>query len=232
MSDNIYTQGDYLESNPTWHEEDSPWKVKQIARMISKNNLQPGSVCEVGCGAGEILNLLYQDLPDNVSFVGYDISPQAYELSKPKAKDRLEFNLKDLTQEPDRRFDLLLVIDVFEHVEDYFGFLRGIRGKAEYKIFHIPLDICVQRVAMCKPILSRRKTVGHLHYFTKETALATLQDTGYEIVDYFYTAETLDFASTSFLYALGKWPLRLAFMLNQDLAVRFLGGYSLMVLAK
>lgn len=230
--EDIYTAGKYLANNPTWHEEDSPWKARHIVKMLSQNNLQPQSICEVGCGAGEILNQLYHMLPDNVSFSGFEISPQAYEISKQKAKERLNYYLKDLLKEPECRFDLLLAIDVFEHIEDYFGFLRKIQTRAEYKIFHIPLDISVQRVLLGKPILKRRRDVGHLHYFTQETALATLEDTGYEIVDHFYTASSLDLPASSLLYSLGKLPLRLAGMLNKDMAARILGGYSLMVLAR
>lgn len=171
-------------------------------------------------------------MPSKVSFSGFEISPQAYEIAKLKTKDRLKFYLRDLAKEPDNSFEVCLVIDVFEHVEDYFGFLRGIRTKAEFKVFHIPLDISVQRVLLSKPILKRRRDVGHIHYFTKETAIATLEDTGYEIIDYFFTASTLDLASNSLIYSLGKWPLRLARMINEEMAVRILGGHSLMVLTK
>ncbi len=229
---NIYTEGKYLDNNPTWHEEDSPWKAEHIAKLLSRKNILPDSICEVGCGSGEILNQLYALLPDNISYSGFEISPQAYEISKQKTKERLSFYLKDILKEPDCHFDVLLMIDVFEHIEEYFSFLRKIRVKAEYKIFHIPLDISVLRVLLCHPILRRRREVGHIHYFTKETALATLEDTGYEIIDYFYTAGSLDLPSKSIIYSLGKWPLRIASMLNKDLAVRILGGHSLMVLAK
>jgi len=87
----IYTKGEYLEKNPNWHEDDSPWKAQHILKMIKDNSLQPNSVCEVGCGAGEILNQLHSKLADDVSFAGYEISPQAFELSKLKAKERLNF---------------------------------------------------------------------------------------------------------------------------------------------
>lgn len=230
--ENIYTAGEYLKNNPTWHEEDSPWKAEQILKMLARNSIQPASVCEVGCGAGEILNQLYMAMPDNVSFTGYEISPQAHAIAGQKEKERLYFHLQDILEVSDVHFDLLLAIDIFEHIEDYYGFLRGIRDKATYKIFHIPLDISVQRVLLAKPILKRRREVGHIHYFTKETALATLVDTGYEIVDHFYTASTLDLPSSSMVYRLGKLPLRLAAWINQDLTVRVLGGHSLLVLTK
>jgi hypothetical protein len=56
MNEKIYTQGEYFEKNQTWHIEDSPWKTEQLMKIIKRNQLQPTSICEVGCGAGEILN--------------------------------------------------------------------------------------------------------------------------------------------------------------------------------
>jgi len=60
MTKEIYTEekGNYLENNPTWHIEDSPWKAKQIFKMLNKNSINPKSIAEIGCGAGEILNQL------------------------------------------------------------------------------------------------------------------------------------------------------------------------------
>ena len=232
MSEKIYTQGDYLKSNPTWHSEDSSWKANQIIKMIDNNHLQPLSVCEIGCGSGEILNQLYLKMPESLSFLGYEISPQAFQLCQTRTKDRLNFKLGDLIQEENDYFDLLLCIDVFEHVDDYFNFLRSLRKKAQYKIFHIPLDISVSSVLRSSPILRARQLVGHLHYFSKETAIATLQDTGYEICDYFYTAGSIELSVRHFRTLLGNLPRKLLYSFNQDLAVRLFGGYSLLVLAK
>jgi cyclopropane fatty-acyl-phospholipid synthase-like methyltransferase len=165
-------------------------------------------------------------------FVGYEISPQAFELCSKKSKENLTFRLEDLLKNDIAHFDIVMAIDVFEHVEDYFGFLRKLKEKAEYKIFHIPLDLSVQTVFRSSPIIKGRKSVGHIHYFTKETALETLKDTGYSIVDYFYTGGSLELPNRGWKANLLKVPRRLAFSLNQDLAVRLLGGYSLMVLAE
>jgi hypothetical protein len=232
MSEKMYTTSEYLEKNPTWHVKDSPWKTKQILNIIERNKLQPSSICEAGCGAGEILNQMYLQMPNKVSFVGYEISPQAFELCQQRKKDRLQFHLKNLFQDNKVFFDIVLAIDVIEHVEDYFGFLRSLREKGQYKIFHIPLDISVQTVLRSSPILKGRQSVGHIHYFTKETALATLADTGYEILDYFYTAGSIDLPAKSFKSLLARLPRKILYKLNKDTVVRVLGGYSLMVLTK
>ncbi len=71
----IYEDGTYLARNPTWHEQDSAWKASHIARLIQRNDLRPSTVCEVGCGAGEILNQLSVMLGQAMRFWGYEISP-------------------------------------------------------------------------------------------------------------------------------------------------------------
>jgi cyclopropane fatty-acyl-phospholipid synthase-like methyltransferase len=228
---NIYEDGTYLENNQTWHEEDSPWKAQQIAKIMKRNSLNPSTVCEVGCGAGEIINQLSLDKTDT-QFYGYEISPQAYSLCGKKSKDNLSFFLKDLFEDNEQYFDVVMAIDVFEHVDDYFGFLRKLRKKGEYKIFHIPLDLSVQTVLRSSPILNGRESVGHIHYFTKETALASLRDTGYEVLDYFYTAGALDLPNRGWKANMLSLPRRISFILNQDLAVRILGGWSLLVLTR
>jgi hypothetical protein len=125
-----------------------------------------------------------------------------------------------------------LAIDVFEHVEDYFGFLRNLHKNGRYKIFHIPLDITVQTVLRMSPILRSREKVRHIHYFTKDIALSTLKDTGYEIIDYFYTAGALELSSKSLKSFLSRFPRWISYKINKDLAVRILGGYSLLVLTQ
>jgi len=228
----IYSDGTYLKSHPTWHVEDSPWKAMQIESIVKRNGLMPRSICEVGCGAGEILNRLASSFGENVVLHGYEISPQAFELCRSKQKQNLKFFFGDLFTEGDRQFDIVMAIDVIEHVEDYFGFLRNLRRRGRFTILHIPLDLSVQTVLRSRPILRGRSAVGHIHYFTKETALATLRDVGYEVLDYSYTAGSLELPNRGWRANLLKFPRRLAFALHKDLAVRILGGYSLLVLAK
>ena len=229
---NRYTQGEYANLNPSWHSEDSSWKAQQVIKMLDRYKLRPRTVCEVGCGAGEILKELHDSLDPSISYVGYEISPQAYELCKPKATARLRFELKDILADGQLHFDLILLMDVVEHVEDCFAFLRGLKARSEFKILHIPLDLSAQAVLRGSPLVRARDGVGHIHYFTKDLALRFLAEVGYEIIDHVYTCGSLDLPGRTLATRLARLPRRIAFRLDPDRAARILGGFSLLVLAR
>jgi hypothetical protein len=225
----IYTDGTYLEKNSTWHVEDSPWKAEQVKNILSKNGIKPTTVSEVGCGAGEILRQLSITMP-STSFTGFELSPQAFELCKTRATDKLEYFHENIIENK-IFFDVLLCIDVFEHVEDYIGFIRELQSKATYKVFHIPLDISVLSV-MRNSMMTSRKSVGHIHYFTQQTAIATLKDCGYEIIDSFYTTSFSDLPSKTIKAKIAKLFRKLLYAISPDWMVKLIGGCSLIVLSK
>src|SRR5438094_131052 len=114
---NVYTSGKYLETTgQNWHSQDSPWKAGQISRIISRNDIHPKNIAEIGCGAGRILEELSKEsYLTNVQFEGYDISPQAIELSKTIDAKNCKFYCSDLLAQENGQqyFDVLLVIDVY-----------------------------------------------------------------------------------------------------------------------
>jgi len=210
--------------------EESPFKAKYIREILRRNNLSPKTVSEAGCGAGEVLRQLQLQMAADREFWGYEISPQAIHFCRSRENDRLHFKLADLGKERGVNFDLLLVLDVVEHLEDYFTFLREIRPQAKHKIFHFPLDILVQAVVRERGLMTRREQHAHLHYFSKDTALQTLKDTGYQILDYFYLPRSNEIGPTLLQKAF-SFPRAISFAIHKDLAVRVLCGYSLLILA-
>lgn len=228
----VYEDGGYFSKHPTWHEEDSSWKAKQIEKILKRNSIIPSTVCEIGCGAGEILNCLSNAYSPSVLFFGYEISPQAFAICKTKEKNNLHFFLANLLDsENESTFDIAMAIDVLEHIEDYYGFLRKFKKKAQFKVFHVPLDLSVQMILRNSPIMKVRTNLGHIHYFTKDIALSSLKDTGYQIIDYFYTSGSLELPNRGWKANLLKTPRKLAFFIHRDLTVRILGGFSFLVLA-
>jgi len=221
----LYTDGEYLEATGgTWHLEDSPFKAKYVDLLIRRNGLKPATVCEIGCGAGGVLAQLRPRWPE-AELTGYDISPQAHALSRQFACDRLRFVLGDALARTER-FDLALVMDVVEHVEDCFGFLRGVREKGTWQVYHIPLEINASTAL--RDMLAQGYKLGHIHHFSLSTALAALRYAGLEVVDYVLTPVALECGK------LGRTQVAnlVRRCLPAALCTRLLGGYSLMALCR
>lgn len=227
----MYVDGEYFARHPTWDVEDSPWKARQVRRLFESRSLAPKSICEVGCGAGAILEEIARTVPSVEELVGYEISPQAYELAVRRRSDRLAFKLADLADEdPAVRFDVLLVMDVLEHVEDYLGFLRQMRARADYLVLYLPLDLSALALVRGK-LAHWRSELGHLHYFTKQTALASLEYAGYEILEAFYAHHAAE-RPQSRRAAVMRGPRQLLTRTSEDLSQALLGGASLVALAR
>ena len=197
--------------------------------MILKAGINPRTVCEIGCGSGGILVELQRHMPA-VQFTGVEPMPEAYRNCSAKTREGICF-LHSTAAELTESYDLVLLLDVFEHVEDFMGFLRSLRRLGRHFIFHIPLDMTAQMVLRDEPIMRVRRSVGHLHYFSKNTALATLRDTGYEVQEWFYS-DLRGNAYAPLKTRLLRWPRRMLMSLAPDFAVRLLGGNPLTVLAR
>ncbi|MER8475412.1 NAD-dependent epimerase/dehydratase family protein [Mesorhizobium sp. M1163] len=180
----IYSDSQYLANNPDWHLADTAWKAREIANILERNNVVWRDAVEVGCGSRGIVGKLAAQYPGR-PIHGYDISEDAAKLWPLQKASGAIFHHEDFLATKSVH-DLVMLIDVFEHVEDYMGFLRALRPHGRYHVFHIPLDLHVQGLVR-RAYMHARQKAGHLHYFTRETALATLEDTGYTVVDWHFT---------------------------------------------
>jgi hypothetical protein len=200
--------------------------------MLDHHGLNPTSLVEVGCGAGGVLAALRQLLP-RTQLHGYDIAPDAAGFWQQHASSKIEFQLGDFLELDHRRYDVLLLLDVLEHLSNPFDFLTRLRGRAEHYVFHMPLDLCAFTVLREAPLLHVRRKVGHVHYFTKGLALALLSECGYVVLDARYTGAALSAPRPTWRTAFANLPRRAArWFLGTDRGVRLLGGETLLVLAQ
>jgi len=227
----FYLSKEYLQRNPTWHVEDSAWKAHKVLALLKKHKVVPRTICEIGCGAGEILAELHRQMPPTTVFRGYEVSPHAYELCMSRARDRLEFVLGDFALLGDRVYDLALVLDVLEHVDDCSAFLRGVKANAQQVVFHIPLDLSVSAVLREAPLLRARRGSGHVHFFTKQLALEVLTESGFSVIDCELTSGAIELPARGMGAKLMYVPRKAASAVNCEWAARVLGGFSLLVLA-
>ncbi len=172
-----YLSDEYADCNPSWDRDDSSWKTGWVLRMLEAGQLRPRTIVEVGCGAGDVLAGLSRQLPD-ASLRGFDIAPAAEKFwSGHASKGRVEFTLGDFLTVEDQHHDVLIMLDVLEHLANPFDYLVRIRGRADHFIFHFPLDLSVVSVMRERPLLHVREKVGHvplLYSRTRARAVARL----------------------------------------------------------
>jgi ubiquinone/menaquinone biosynthesis C-methylase UbiE len=231
MPTNAFLTGEYRQKIPHWHTDDSNWKAKGILKMLERNGLAPQRIGEVGCGTGEVLRQLQTHMDPSCMFMGYDIASDAIAMSSTRQNDRLICQVGDVTRDANAEFDMLLVLDVLEHQENYFSFLRDIKHLAPYKLFHTVLDLSAQAVVRGNVLTRCRRELSDLHFFTKDLIFEALGGENYEIVDWFYASPRRYRAST-LAATLRELPRTVCFAVHQDLAVRLLGGHTLFVLAR
>jgi SAM-dependent methyltransferase len=226
-----YVSNDYLRENPSWDIEDSPWKARKVVAILAAAGCNPGSICEVGCGAGGVLAELRRAYPDTELF-GYDIAPGAARFWSQHVSANIHFEIGDFFELNKQTYDVLLLLDVIEHLQDPFDFVDRLQNYARLFIFHFPIDLSAVNVLREQPLLRSRLKVGHIHYFTKGLALSLLEECGYDILDWHYTGAAFTSPKRHWKTKLASLPRRLAYAVNKDWGVRLLGGETLMVLAR
>lgn len=233
----IYTSGEYAMANPTWHAEDSPWKAKQIMRILqpclSGQNLL--RICEIGCGVGSVLAELQMSLRElNVesACVGYDIAPDAIKqaIGIHGQSDILSFECCDVLSKPALQCYWCLLIDVLEHLQNPVDFLQELcrRGVQRF-IVNLPLENNLINIMRGKTD-PRRSRVGHLHFWDTYSAMGILERAGLRVVQWIYAHEVdVDIRHHRTTASIIAYvPRKLLLAMVPKLCVHLLGGASML----
>lgn len=226
-----YLNDEYVGHNPSWDQEDSPWKAALVRHALERRGLRPGSIVEVGCGAGRVLAALRESFPE-ADLHGFDIAPAAAQFWSESSTKGIRFTLGDFLSKSEQFYDIVLLLDVIEHLSNPFEFLVQVRPRGRHFVFHFPLDLSALSVLRERPLLHAREKVGHLHYFTKSLALALLDECGYEVLDARFTGAAFNAPQRSWKSRLMGVFRRVTYAFHRDIAVRLLGGETLIVLAR
>ncbi len=224
----LYVSGLYTEKRPTWHKEDSPWKVQQMCRVFDFK--EPMKICDIGCGVGGVLIALNDILSEKCSMAGYDISSLAIERAQENAPDNILYECCDILEMEKLDYDLCLLIDILEHLENPVDFLLKLyqKGLREF-IINLPIEGHLMGKLRGKTD-PKNSPVGHLHFFNTRTALKLLKDAELTINKWVYTPEfELDIKFHRTPLSVLAYPFRKGlFSIWSKLMVETLGGVSLM----
>lgn len=230
----IYTDGTYLQANPGWHGQDAHWKLMHVLRALEQAGVaeQVRSVCDVGCGSGELIKEWARRQPQ-LRFTGCDISPQAHSLCLKGAPGNVHFVHGAKTG--GTHFDVALAIDVLEHVPDPQVFLNYLETQADLFVLHVPLDLSLRSVIKPEILEEERRTVGHIHFYTAPYLKRLLRARGYTILSWHYTNKYVERPPVLTLLRsrIGMWIRRAAhFLMPRAWAAWLVGGYSVMTVIR
>ncbi len=179
----FYTSGNYSQLNPTWDIDDSGFKYIKIKKIITKNKIKFKSICEIGCGSGEILRLFKSDFQE-IDIYGYDIAKGLKKLWKDK-KDLNLYN-QDFIKKNKKKYDLIFFSDVIEHLDNPFEYLNYSKLHSKYIIIYLPLDLSIRSLLFDKLLKRQINKVGHINFYTKNIFLNILRHKGFNVVDFFF----------------------------------------------
>ena len=231
--ENRYTDGTYLSQNPSWHGEDASWKLAHILRALQAAHITAfSSVLDAGCGSGDIVKHWAAKAP-RVKFTGWDISPQAYALALRNAPSNVHFIQQQ--NPPQSPFDLALVIDVIEHVENPAAWLARVAACAPYLVLHVPLDLSLRSRLNPHLLEAEKKAVGHIQFFTARSLKKFLRTQNFQILSAHYTNKYVERPpKLTHLKSRAGMCVRQAVhsLLPRAWAAYLVGGYSLMLVVK
>jgi SAM-dependent methyltransferase len=231
--------GAYAERCPTWHQEDSRWKVEQLMRCAPPGVWAADGdaalrVVDIGCGAGGVLGELANVLAargTRMAGLGIDIGEEALAMAR-KRWPELAFRCQSAAG-LEGTYDVGLLMDVIEHVENPWQLIRDAARACRHLVFHIPLDDNVLTEA-ANLYGHKAESMGHIHFYTRRKALWLMESNGLEVLAHRLTKA---FAVESSLalsarHRMLSYPRRIMAAVSPAACARLLGGMSLMIVAR
>src|SRR4051794_2303999 len=118
MDSDLYDQQFRVEQEHWWFRAKRHIVWKLVERYAAAEEGQRLRVCELGCGTGANLAAM----KDRYDVVGVDSSPQALDYARTRLGERVfQGELPSDIDLPAESFDVVILSDVLEHVEDDLG---------------------------------------------------------------------------------------------------------------
>jgi len=172
----IYNDNTYISNNPNLHREDSDFKFDQIARLFEVYPLPETKVkiLDVGGGAGDLGYKVAEYFVSqglSVEFVALDLSSEMLSVQA-KCNPHIDRTLNCSIQDcPEDGFDIVLMIDVIEHVPEKDAVARRLNEISKFIVYNIPIEInavdLIRNVKMGGRLYAEQtRSIGHVHFFS------------------------------------------------------------------
>lgn len=165
-------------------------KIHTICKKKFQNSLKGKSVFDIGFGFGQ--SLLYFRDKKNMKVSGIEPSIEGYEYVKSKGISSYNIGIEELQNYNfDKKNDIVMLLNVLEHLRDPFATLKLIKSKLLAKngllVIEVPNDFNdFQQVANKEFDLDNWWVVSpnHINYFSPKTLFRLLDKCGYTVFEY------------------------------------------------
>ena len=210
----LYSTDEYISKNPSLHEVDSPWKIDKIIplvdEMINLCHKKQMNLLDVGGGAGlilkEVSSYIERTYGVHVDKYALDLSPGMLKIQVKNNPDAKALN-EDIrkTSLSNKEIDLVLMIDVLEHVPNPIKALEELTRISKMAIFKVPLDNNV--LSNTRSIITHGKSrkqsiesIGHINSYNFNSLRHQIETNGGRILNSYFT-NVFDYFLSSNHYA-------------------------------
>lgn len=149
---------------------------RYLRRMVMKelSRLQFDSVLDAGCGQGTLLKMIGEKYP-SVELHGSELSETALEACREQVPNANLYRMDFLRDEvpPDRSCDVIVSVQVLEHLEDDLLGLRKL------------LQLCGRYIVVSVPggkLDAHGRLNDHYRHYTKASLSAVMREAGFDII--------------------------------------------------
>ncbi len=179
-SGEIYSDGTYLAQNPTLHQEDSDYKMRYVDELLRAVDWPAKAIriLDIGGGAGVVGRLVCEWFRQR----GHAVECEAIDLSAEMLAEQRRNNpylketwLGGIELLTGRHFDLVLLLDVIEHVPEHHHFARQLNALTDYIVYNIPternlMDYLRNLYMRGRYYPLQTASLGHIHFFSAPAA--------------------------------------------------------------
>src|SRR4029077_6343913 len=149
------------------------WRHRLLVRALKREGGRVRNALEIGCGNGVARDMLERDL--GIPVDGCDLNRTALETAKPGKGKLFVYNILD--QEPSLldRYDAVFLLDVLEHIDDDFAFLRAALRHLRsggLVVVNVPANMLL--------FSDYDRAAGHLRRYTTASLRTLLRKSGVE----------------------------------------------------
>lgn len=147
------------------------WRFQVLRRLVGKCLKPESKILEIGCGNGLVMWQMEKIL--NVVPDGCDLNVQALEAMMPVSGKVYQYDIFDLNPELGGHFDIVMMLDVLEHIDDDRIFLQTAMKYLK------PGGLMVVGVPAHPQLFSKYdRLVGHIRRYEREELMKLFHVTG------------------------------------------------------